>query len=229
MNESGAREKRENPLISLVVNIAVPVFVLMKLSGDGQLGAINALLVALAFPLSYGLYDFILRRNFNFVSGVGFIGILLTGGIGLLKLDVQWIAVKEAGVPLVIGLAVVASMKTRYSPVKALVGKMIDVDRVIAALEEKGRAGGFETRLRRATLIVGGSFFFSAVLNYILARLIVVSPAGTAAFNEELGKMTALSFPVIALPSIALMVGAVFYLLRGVTKETGLDIQSIMR
>jgi hypothetical protein len=36
---------------------------------------------------------------------LGFVSVLLTGGIGLLQLDPKWIAVKEAAVPAVIGLA----------------------------------------------------------------------------------------------------------------------------
>ena len=52
---------------------------------------------------------------------------------------------------------------------------------------------------------------------------------GTVAFNEQLGKMTALSFPVIALPATLVMVGNLFYLFRGITKLTGLSIEEMMK
>ena len=48
----------------------------------------------------------------------------------------------------------------------------------------------FETRLKNATRMLGGSFFFSSAMNYFLATWIVTSPSGTAAFNEELGRLT---------------------------------------
>ena len=36
---------------------------------------------------------------------------------------------------------------------------------------------------------------FSATMNYLLAKWIVVSPAGTTQFNEQLGEMTHLKLP----------------------------------
>ena len=69
------------------------------------MGPVYGLLVALAFPVGYGIYDFVVRRGFNFYSALGFVSILLTGGIGLLKLPVEWLAIKEAAVPFVIGVA----------------------------------------------------------------------------------------------------------------------------
>ena len=224
-----AGESRDNPLLSLGLNIVVPVIILMRFSTEDRLGPVYGLLVALAFPVAYGLYDFIKRGNINLFSALGFVGILMTGGVGLLKLDVRWIAIKEAGIPLILGIVVVGSLKTRFPLVRKLLGKMIKLDLVDAALREKGTAVAFERRLVRATYIVGASLFLSALLNYVLARIIVVSPAGTTAFNEELGRMTALSFPVIAVPSIIVLAIAVIYLLSGIAKLTDLDVQSLLR
>ena len=223
-----AGESAENPLLSLGLNILIPVIILMRFSAEDRLGPVYGLLVALAFPVTYGLYDFTRRRNFNLFSALGFVGILLTGGVGLLKLDVQWIAIKEAGIPLILGIVVVGSLKTRFPLVRKLLGKMIKLDRVDAALREKGTAEVFERQLVRATYIVGASFFLSSLLNYVLAKIIVVSPAGTTAFNEELGRMTLLSFPVIAVPSIIVLAIAVMYLCSGIAKLTDLDVQSLL-
>ena len=223
-----ARESAENPLLSLGLNILIPVIILMRFSAEDRLGPVYGLLVALAFPVIYGLYDFTRRRNFNLFSALGFVGILLTGGVGLLKLDVQWIAIKEASIPLIVGIVVLGSLKTRFPLVRKLLGKMIKLDRVDTALREKGTAEVFERQLVRATYIVGASFFLSAILNYVLAKIIVVSPAGTTAFNEELGRMTLLSFPVIAVPSIIVLAIAVMYLCSGIAKLTDLDVQSLL-
>ena len=223
-----AGENTENPLLSLGLNIFIPGIILMRFSAEDRLGPVYGLLVALAFPVTYGLYDFTRRRNFNLFSALGFVGILLTGGVGLLKLDVQWIAIKEAGIPLILGIVIVGSLKTRFPLVRKLLGKMIKLDRVDTALREKGTTEVFERQLVRATYIVGSSFFLSAILNYVLAKIIVVSPAGTTAFNEELGRMTLLSFPVIAVPTIIVLVIAVMYLCSGIAKLTDLDVQSLL-
>ena len=224
-----ANSKKENPLLSLLLNVVAPVAVLTLLSGEDRLGPAGGLVVALAFPLGYGAYDLVRRRKFNLLSIVGIVGVLLTGGIGLLELDPQWVAVKEAAVPLVIGAVVVGSLWTRYPLVRTLMRQVIDFERVAMALEERGTRDAFERRLAYTTYILGASFLVSAALNYVLARLIVVSPAGTTAFNQELGKMTALSFPVIMAPLALLFALALFFLVSGIRKQTGLEVADIFR
>jgi hypothetical protein len=223
------REKAENPWLSLGINIVIPALILMKLSGEDRLGPVVGLLTALAFPLTYGIVDGLRRRRFNFISALGVVSILLTGGIGLLQLDTKWIAIKEAAVPGVIGLVVLLSMRSRYPIVRSLLynDKIIDVPTVEAALERHGNRTHFDRRLDRASLLLAGSFFLSAVLNFVLARVIVKSPAGTVAFNEELGRMTALSYPVIALPSMAVMFLALWYLFHSISRLTHLEFEQI--
>ena len=81
------RPKPENLLVNLVCNVGVPTAILTWLSGARWLGPKWGLLVALAFPLGYGLHDFIVRRRWNFISIIGFASVLVSGGFGLLKLD----------------------------------------------------------------------------------------------------------------------------------------------
>ena len=82
--------------------------------------------------------------------------------------------------------------------------------------------------LKNATYILASSFLLSAVLNYALAKYIVTSPAGTPAFNDELGTMNLLSYPVITLPCVVVMGFAMFYLFREIKKLTGLSIEDII-
>jgi hypothetical protein len=219
----------ENQLLSLVINIAIPAIVLMKLSGEEYLGPVMGLIVALMFPLVYGLTDFWRRRSINFIAALGFVSVLLTGGIGLLQLDPQWIAVKEAAVPGIIGLAVVASIKTRHPIVRAIMynDQIIDVPAVEAALQHHGTREDFDRSLVTASWLLAASFFVSSVLNFALARYIVRSDPGTVAFNEELGRMTALSYPVIVIPSMAVMMVALWYLFRSIKKLTHMKLEEI--
>ena len=138
MSAERKKSRRENPLVSLALNIVIPVIILVRFSGEDELGPVNGLLLALAFPVGYGLYDLIARggfdpvrlfralvrrkrpydfihwRRFNPYSILGFVSVLLTGGIGLLKLPVEWLAIKEAAIPFIICAAVVISMRTPY-------------------------------------------------------------------------------------------------------------------
>ena len=215
-----------NPLLDILINIVVPSVVLMKFSGAQDLGAVGALLLALAFPLVWGARDLLRQRKLNFFAVLGFVSILLTGGIGLLQLDTQWLAVKEAAVPGLIGLAVVVSTRTRYPLIRTLLytPALIDVARVQQHLEERGTAQAFEARLQTATYWLGATFFFSAAMNYWLATWIVISPAGSAAFNEELGHLTLMSYPMIAIPSMLMMLAVLYYLARTIHRLTGLKL-----
>lgn len=221
---------KTNPLFELLINIVIPSVILMKWSGPQDLGAVNALLAALAFPLAWGARDLRQRHKVNLFAALGLVSILLTGGIGLLQLDTQWLAVKEAAVPGLIGVAVVVSTRTRYPLIKTLLYSpaLLDVARVRARLEARGAVSVFEARLQNATWMLGGTFFFSAAMNYFLATWIVVSPAGSAAFNEELGRLTLLSYPVIALPSMVMMLFVLYYLARGIHELTGLRLTELM-
>lgn len=227
--DSLAVERNENPWLSLLVNIAIPAIILMKFSGEAHLGPVGGLVIALSFPLTYGLVDFARRRRFNFISALGFVSILLTGGIGLMELDPKWIAVKEAAVPGVIGLAVMVSLKTRYPIVRSLLynDKIIDIPTVEAALDHHGTRLEFDKSLVTASWLLAASFFLSSVLNFVLAKIVVRSAPGTVAFNEELGRMTALSYPVIVIPSMAVMIVALWYLFRSIKRLTHMELEDI--
>ncbi|WP_347329782.1 VC0807 family protein [Marinimicrobium locisalis] len=230
LSEQPTKPKRESLLANLLLNIVIPTLILTKFSGEDQLGIKLGIVVALAFPLVYGARDFLVSRKMNVFSALGFFSILLTGGISLLELDPQYIAIKEAAIPGIIGLATLLSMKTRYPLVKTFLynDKVLKVDKVAAALAEYDNERAFERTLRNASYMVAGSFFLSSLLNYILAKVILISDPGTVAFNAELGKMTALSFPVIALPAMVIMMFALFYLFRRIRKLTHLGLEDVI-
>ena len=227
---SATPPKQESLLANLLINIAIPALILAKLSGDDWLGTKWAIVVALAFPLLYGLRDFLQNGKANFFSGLGVVSILLTGGISLMELDAKYIAMKEAAIPALLGIATVVSLRTRWPLVKTFLynDKVLDTDKIAAKLEDNNNLGAFELTLKQASWMVAASFFLSSVLNYVLAKVILTSPPGSEAFNAELGKMTALSYPVIVVPSMIVLILAMAFLFRRIGKLTGLKLEDIM-
>lgn len=225
-----ASPKQENLLVNLAFNIVIPALILSKLSSDEYLGTTLALIVALAFPLAYGVMDFIQRDKVNIFSILGIVSTLLTGSISLLKLGPEYIAIKEAAIPGIIGIVVLISTWTPFP----LVGKLIMNDAIFntpklnADIAERNTQERLQSVLRNCSIMVAGSFAFSSVMNYLLATWVVVSDPGTVAYNEELGKMTALSYPVIALPSMIIMGITLFYLIKNIQKLTGNSIEHYM-
>ena len=108
---SAPRPKAENLWLNLVFNFVAPTAIQTWASGDRMLGPRWALVVALFFPVAYGVHDFATRRRFNFISIVGFTSLLIYGGLGLLQLDPFWFAVKDAAIPALIGAAVLAIVR----------------------------------------------------------------------------------------------------------------------
>jgi len=226
-----APEKQESLLINLAFNLLVPTLVLTKLSGEDFLGIKLAIVVALAFPIVYGLHDFFTRGKLNFFSALGVVSVTLTGGISLLELDAIYIAIKEASIPAIFGAATLISLKTSQPLIHTFLlnDSILETKRIASALKDNGRQPEFHKLLFNASWILAGSFFLSSLLNYLLAVIILTADPGTVAFNEQLGKMTALSFPVIALPAMLVMMGNLFYLFRGITKLTGMSLEEIIK
>ncbi len=221
---------KPRPMVDLLVSIIIPSVILMKFSGADDFGATGALIAALAFPLGWGLFELFKYKKFNFIALLGLLSVLLTGGIGLLKLDPQWLAVKEATIPGLIGIAVLISTYTRYPLIKTLLynPSVMNTVKIQQKLDEYSNKEIFEKRLESATYWLSATFLFSAVMNYVLARWVVVSPAGSAAFNEELGQMTLLSYPVIAIPSTIMMMAIFYFLWRTIQGSTGLTLDEVL-
>jgi len=104
----------------------------------------------------------------------------------------------------------------------------MDTQRISDELKKNNNEAQFEKKLDGANNLFAGTFAFSAVMNYILAKWLVKSESGTSAFNEELGRMTLLSYPMIAIPSMIMMVGIFFYIWRVANKLTGLTLEEMV-
>lgn len=230
--------KRENVFLNIGFNLLLPIFILNK--GQNLLGkylepyfgnvAVAILLIALLFPIGYFVYDYFERSKYNLFSIIGLVSILLTGGIGILEIPTKWFAIKEAAIPLFLGLAVIISLKTPWPLIRTLLynPEIIHVDKVHEALQANGKESEFEKLLTRCTWMLAFSFLLSSYLNYILARRIVVSPSGTDVFNAEVSKMMAWSWPVIVVPSLVITITILLMLLLGIRKMTGLKLDCIM-
>ena len=229
MTAPAPQTKRENTLLNIGCNLVVPTIVLMKFSTDAWLGPLWGLIVALVFPIGYGVYDLITRRKTNYLSILGLVSVLLSGGFTLAKLDGFWFAVKDAVLPTLIGVGVLWSLRSRSPLVRELLynESIIDVPRVDAALAARGATAEFEARLRRASVWLAVTMLASAPVNFALALYILKSPPGTPEFNADLGRMHWVSFAVIVLPSMVAMMAIFWRLINGLVELSGLTQDEI--
>ena len=237
-------EQRENLFVNIIFNLGLPILILRK--GDDWFGEIlgawmslspestevSSCLLALAvfFPVSYGIYDFSNRKKYNFMSILGAISALLTGGIGLIPGGtVHMFAIKEAALPGALAILTLFTLKTKKPLVKIFLYNpdLFQVDKIEKLLEAQGTKRSFNRLLVICTWLLAGTFVFSTVVNYLLARLIVVTEpfSDKNAFNDEIGTMMTWSFPVISLPCMVATAYAFWLLTRGIKRMTGLNLE----
>lgn len=216
-------------MFNLLFTIIIPVAILTWFSGEDRLGPDVGLAVALAFPIGFAAYEFVRDRRISAAPVIGVVGVLLTGGFRLFEIPPKWFAIKEAAIPAALALTILVSAWIGRPLARVFLDQVLDRERVDAALAERGTAEEYEKRTSKATYLLAAAFILSASLNFTLARIVVTSDPGTDAFNNELGRMTALSYPVILLPVMIVLMGTIFYVLSTVTKLTGLQPEEAMK
>ncbi len=227
--------KPENPLLSLAVNILLPVLILNK--GSHYLSAQLVLVVALCFPLIYGIQDYYRRRHKNYVSLMGLANILLTGGLATLNLTGIWFAFKEASLPLVLGMLVLGSAFTSNPAARMFFCNphLLRMDIIDERLKAGQHESAFSQLLRKTTLWLSVSFFLSAAANFALAFFIFVDIDRTLPLeeqhkmlNSQLAQMTWMGFAVIALPLMIFSAVLIYDFLRRVSKLVDVPIDGLM-
>lgn len=234
MKESPTK-KKDNGLNNLIINIVIPALILMKGAKWAtklgiEVSSVQILIVALSLPLLYGLYDLIVNKEKNFIAVLGFVSILLSGIVGVLKLSTDLIAIKEAAIPFIIGCVIYFSNFTSYpiAPKFLYHDEIFDKENINSRLDLE-KQNTLKRNIKKASFFLFLSFMLSAFLNYVLAKYFVKSPTGTEAFNDELGQMTLYSYPIIVIPSMLIMGGIIWYIYNSIKKLTGLDSNGIFR
>lgn len=225
------KNSSNNIFIDLVACVLIPTLILKKLSGDDMLGPNLALIAALILPLSVGIWGFVKDRKISFVPALGFISILLTGSIGILQLPKEYIAYKEALIPGILAIATVLSTYTKYPLIRTFLynDAFMDTEKVSQRLRELDKQNEFDSMMVKATWMLASSFILSSVLNYVLAKWIVVSESGTDAFNSELGTMNLYSYPVIVVPCMVITMFALFYVMKNIKQLTNYSLEDLVQ
>jgi len=228
-------QKQENGLLNILVNIIIPVLILDKLGS--KIGSLPALLLALSFPIIYGIYDIIKFKKFNFISLLGLLNISITGSLALLNLGGIWFSIKEAAFPALIGLAIFFSAFTRKPFIETLFlnPQLINLNLVQEKLTLLNTQLPFQKHLKTCTLLFSLSFAFSAIGNFIIAVRIFIpidqtltAEAQNLILNEQIAEMTAKGAAILILPSMIFSGLVLWYLIAGIKKLTQLNIEQII-
>ena len=223
--------EQPHPLTDLLLTVILPSVVLESMSKPERLGPAWALVVALIMPIGFGIYCFVKKRGLNFFSILGFVAVVVTGGLGLLNLSSGWFAAKEAAFPVFLGLAFPLSFYWK----KPLVNELLLNPQVInhpvlnAALDTEEKKLTFHALLKRASWALAGTMFLSAIANawMILVFLDGKTP-GTEEYIKAIGRQNWVGFLVIGVPMMAALMTLLFWMLRRIQRLTGLEREDLM-
>lgn len=224
-------ESGSSLLYNLLFNLFLPILILGK--GGEWFGwdPKMVLIVALNFPIWYGVKDLVAEKRINWFSVLGLVSVLLKGMIGLLQLSPFWVAVNEAALPLVIGIAVLASswMRKPFGRTILFQEALFDMPKVRAALQANDKTAEVESYLRVLTRWLAGTFLFSAIMNVIMARIFVKThPAIDAEkFNTELAAMQGWSYLFISVPAVVVILLLLWVFVGKLSQLTGLTTEEM--
>lgn len=209
--------------------IVIPIAILLTLSDADRLGAIPALLLSLALPLGYGLWELARSSRVDVTAAISIVSLLFTGLIGLLELPPEWFALKEAAIPLLFSVLIAGSAGARYPLVRLLFDQVVERETATRAIASRGTEGAYGRLIARTSWLWAGTMALSGIMRYVLATVVVTSTPGSAAFNRELGTMSALRLPTVTLVTLVLMIATTTYLVRGTSRLTGLTPSQFFR
>lgn len=220
---------KENLWVSIIFYVVIPVLILNKL--NNTLDPLKTLLLALIFPLGYGVYDFMKRKQASPIAVLGIVSILIKGLFAFYKLDGFWFAVQEAAIPTFLGIFTIASAWLGKPFVNYLIynENIFKTDLLEQKLTENKAQKEFKALIWQITMVFGGAFFLGGILNYILAINIIVSPAQTEAFNKELAEMTWKGHFVVAIPKLVISMLGIWWFVHRLKKLTGLKAGEILK
>ena len=224
---------------NLIIDIILPVLILNKLAPYlGEHGAVKALIIAISLPLFHGLYDLVKEKKINYISLLGLINVGLTGGFALMKLEGMWFAIKEASFPAIIGIFVFFSGFTRKPLFMFFLEQpaLFDTDAIQQKIDENQNTDNYEKLIKNCTFYFSGTFFLSALLNFVLAvRIFTDIPIDlgeaeqASMLNEQIADMTWMGYVVIALPLMVVTSTLFYYSLTQLSKLTQLPLNDLMK
>ncbi len=251
------KTKQEHPLANIFINVLIPVLVLSYLSKDPavqehlgkavkpwHLGPMKALILALVLPLGYGIWFFVKTRKANFFSAIGLISVLLTGGLtlylwnkdGTVKPGAGMLyGLKEASIPLVLGIAIVLSARTPNSLLRTFLynDTIFDIPKIEKRIEENSLQTGYQSLLFKSTCLFATSFLISAIINLGLSWFLFRSfdhnaPDALEVYNGIIAKITGWGVAVVMVPIIGFLFFTLQRLVAGLKQLTGLSDEEIM-
>jgi hypothetical protein len=213
-------------LLELACTLALPLLVLQF--GTSTFGPVGVV-VAAAVPVgAFVLGQMVWTRTVSALGVISLFGVGLSGGVAMLRLDTSWFAWKEALLPVLVGCATAATALGPWPLVGVVLERVLDPAALDRAAAEPDRRAAYTSAIRRSTVEFGVASAAPAVLAFALARILVVSEAGTEAWAEEIGRYSVWSVPAVSMPAVVLAVVAFRRAMALVEQALGVEFETLL-
>jgi len=194
--------------LDILIGAAAPVLILKY--GTAPLGTLPAYLTAALVPVAWVLLDlFVFSRRFNFITTYGGASAIMRGALAFWYVDGALFAFKDSAsyllAFLVFGLtAFIGAPVTRSIALQGLAPdtpeREAQMHRLLDELPVRGA-------MRQAALLIGLTNLLAGAINYAINLRMVTAPFNTAAFNDQVANVNAITRIVLVLPDML----ALFY------------------
>lgn len=211
------------------IAFVLPTIVLMTLSRPDRLGAVGAMMLALAFPIGLEVYNLFTKRKPSLMSLIAIAGVLFVGIMTVLRLGEEWLAVRRSIVYVVAALAILFVVRFRPHLIEKGLERVLDMEKVKAAGSEK-RVERELTRLSVRVGYVTSIFLISiALASFFLTGVFITAPAGASEFNAQYAQLRIVSLVAISVPLLVGLTAILVYLVNKIEKLTGINAEHIIK
>lgn len=224
-------QRQPHPLLDLLLTVVLPSAALEYLSTPDRLGPFWALVVASLLPLGLGVYCWVTKSGLNLFSVLGLVAVIVTGGLGLLKLPAFWFGIKEIAVPVLIAIAFPLSHRWGKPIISAMLfaPHLINERALRGALDTPEKQASFEKQLFQASLGLGLSMLGSAAINFALAMYLIGNKEpGSEAYVKAIGTLNWGGTIIIGVPLLVAMMVVMVRFMRGIQRLTGLEKEDLL-
>lgn len=173
--------------------------------GTAPLGTLPAYLTAALVPVAWVLLDlFVLTRRFNFITTYGGAGAIMRGALAFWYVDGMLFALKDSASYLLAFLVfgITAVIGTPVTQAIAWQGLGPDTPEREARMTRLFTEATVRRAMRRAALMIGVTNLGAGAVNALLNYRMVTAPFNTAAFNDQVADVNAITRVVLVLPDM---------------------------
>ena len=190
-------------VLDLLLGAVAPIVILKY--GTAPLGTLPAYLLAALVPVVWVLLDlFVITRRFNFISSYSGLSAIMRGALAFWYVSGALFALKDSAsyaVAVLVfgGSAFLAQPVTRGIAFQGLVPDTPERERALNRILDEPSV---RVTLRNAAFIIGATNLLAGIANYMINLKIVVAPFNTAAFNDQVANVNAITRVALALPDM---------------------------